>query len=227
MTSKQALKIAEKYYFGMKYEQAVQILQEFYITMKPTLRIDLFLCRCYDQWALITTDLSKKREFQENGIKICNNLLPIYPKSVSLFLNLGNIYHHMALDNPGYNKKAILNYKKALVLAKNKSQKTNCLNSVANSYQRMGDLNKALIYYSRGNSLSKEKNIAILYNLSFIYLKLQEWSKCLEVSHKYLKLTLKLPNSKMQVMFRMTIKNNILQARIARDKQISNALYLS
>jgi tetratricopeptide (TPR) repeat protein len=88
---------------------------------KSTLTTDLFLSRCYDQWALITTDLSKKKEFQEEGIKICKKLLPIYPKSVSLLLNLGNIYHHMALDNPGYNKKAILNYKKALALAKNKS----------------------------------------------------------------------------------------------------------
>jgi predicted transport protein len=66
-----------------------------------------------------------------------------------------------------------------------------------------------------GNKLSLEKDLAILFNLSFIYLKLEKWAECLEVSNKYLKLALKLPNSKMQTMFRNSIKNNISEATVA------------
>lgn len=202
----------------MEFDSAVGIIKKYYKTSNVTLTTDLFLCRCYDQWALVTPDLAKKKELQEEGLKICKKLMPIYPKSVSLYLNLGNIYHHMALDNPEDNKKAISYYKKALSLAKNKSQKTSCLNSIANSYQRIGDLNNAFKYYSQGNNLSKEKDIAILYNLSFIYLKLQKWAKCLDVSHKYFKLAAKLPDSKMQTMFRNSIKNNVLEATVASSK---------
>jgi tetratricopeptide (TPR) repeat protein len=222
MNSKIIIKRAEKYYCDMKFEKAVRIIINFYKTSKPTLTTDLFLCKCYDQWALVVNDFAKKKEFQKKGIKICTRLLPIYSKSASLLSNLGNIYHHMALDDQKYNKKAIFYYKKALALSKNKPQKTDCLNNIANSYQRMGNLNNALKYYSLGNRLSKEKDVAILYNLSFIYLKLHQWAKCLEVSQKYFKLAKKLPDSKMQTMFRNSIKSNVLKATVASNKEIGN-----
>lgn len=199
----------------MKFGLAAGVIKKHYEIFKSTLSTDLFLCRCYDQWALITPDLSKKKGFQQEGIKICKKLLSIYPKSVLLFLNLGNIYHHMALDNQKHNKKAIFYYKKALSLAKNKSQKTDCLNNIANSYQRMGNLNKALKVYSQGYNLNKDKDIAILYNLSCIYFKLEKWTECIEISNKYFDLASKLPDSKMQIMFRNSIKSNVLKATLA------------
>ena len=202
---KSSLKTAQNHYDQMEFSLAIQVLEK----LPHTFRNQLFLARCYDQQALITPDPSQKKNYQLKGISLCQKLLTNHLNSVALYLNLGNIYHHLALDQPTHNPQAIKHFKIALSLSTKKSERIESLNSIGNSYQRMGKLSAALKYYSQGYRISPAKSVAILFNLSFIYLKLGRWQKCLEISHRYLKLASKLPDTKLQRMFRNSILKNI------------------
>lgn len=204
MTNSKVKAEAKKFYDAMDFVRAIKSIG------KSTK--SLFLSRCYDQLALVTKNVATRKKYQFKALKICQGLLLNHPKSAGTLNQLGNIYHHMALDEPKCNKQALSYFKQALSLAKTHTEKIECLNNIANSYQRIGNLEKALKYYLQGNDLAKGKDIAILYNLSFTYLKLKMWDKCLEVSNKYMKLSKKFSDSKMRTMFRNSIQNNISMA---------------
>lgn len=211
------LKIAKNHYFGMRYEQAVRTIEKFHTNSKATFTTTLFLGRSYDQLALITNDKTQRNKYQQTGIKLLNLPLKQYPNSVQLHIGLGNLYHHMGIDKFSSNKRALSYYKKALSLSNRTSEKADCLNNIANSYQRMGKLNLALKYYLLSINLSQKRNISAIYNLSFIYLKLDDWPKSLNASKKYLNMSARLPESKVRTLFRNSILKNISEAKRLLD----------
>ena len=205
------LKEAKKYYNEMKFDLAIETLEK--IT-EPDLKNQLLLISNYDQLALVTKDLSQKRDYQTKGICIGKKLFASHPKSLSLLLKIGHLYHHMAIEEPYYNHEAMGFYKRAITSSVRKSDKIESLNCIGNSHQRSGKLKLALKYYIQGYNLSQGKSIAILYNLSFIYLKLGDCNKCLKYSNIYLKLTYRLPPTKMQQMFRNSVLKHVEDAQI-------------
>ena len=70
------LKEAKKYYNEMKFDLAIETLEK--IT-EPDLKNQLLLISNYDQLALVTKDLSQKRDYQTKGICIGKKLFASHP----------------------------------------------------------------------------------------------------------------------------------------------------
>ncbi|MEM3265840.1 MAG: tetratricopeptide repeat protein [Thermoplasmata archaeon] len=125
----------------------------------------------------------------QRAIQACNTAIKLYPKNFTAYLFLGYSYH-----NVGEFDLAIKMLKNAEQLAGSKIDLTGVYNELGEVYDHKGDLDKALIYYDRAFTLSRElgntnTEAPSLNNIVGIYHSKGDLDKALNYDEKSLNLT--------------------------------------
>ncbi len=174
-------------------------------TKQDTLRFQL-----YSSLLNGTNGSQEEATYSDSCLAIAARLMPT-KYSISANIQKGTYFF-----NRGENKKALLNYFKALDISKkenNKISMSKCYNNIANCYDVMGIYDKSLSYYFQSLKLKQELNLQnkiyiTKLNIATVYYNLKEYKKAIAYGEEALPDCIKYKDKTREAIIYHNLANN-------------------
>ena len=153
------IKLAKNYYVDGEYEKAVLYFEK--IAKDPNKIVSI-----YDYYKNALIELNKIKSAE----KLCKSIIKQSPDNLSLLVDLGGIYgidENLTKQNQFFNK--------AIDKINNQTSFTN-ISNLGLSFEKIGDLERAIIVYKKGGENNETNPYAYHNKLAIIYNKLGKTS---------------------------------------------------